>query len=144
MLKAERISCSGPKLSDAQTRNFEAIKHSWARLCQVICNYMGAEGLSVGISRYEGDARMDPGDNGIYVIEGWRIARRLTTEYGPGWEPAGMREVRPEEEQDVYPRAEMLRDIDAAQPEDQRLGAYLDAEEVPASGVVPGDVITLM
>ena len=29
MLKAERISCSGPKLSDAQTRNFEAIKHNW-------------------------------------------------------------------------------------------------------------------
>lgn len=27
MLKAERISCSGPKLSDAQIRNFEAIKH---------------------------------------------------------------------------------------------------------------------
>ena len=30
MLKAERISCSGPKLSDAQTRNFEAIKHTRA------------------------------------------------------------------------------------------------------------------
>ena len=30
MLEAERISCSGPKLSDAQTRNFEAIKHSSA------------------------------------------------------------------------------------------------------------------
>lgn len=29
MLKAERISCSDPKLSDAQTRNFEAIKHNW-------------------------------------------------------------------------------------------------------------------
>ena len=29
MLKAERIPCSGPKLSDAQTRNFEAIKHTW-------------------------------------------------------------------------------------------------------------------
>ena len=28
MLKAERISCSGPKLSDAQTRNFEAIKYT--------------------------------------------------------------------------------------------------------------------
>ena len=27
MLEAERISCSGPKLSDAQTRNFEAIKY---------------------------------------------------------------------------------------------------------------------
>lgn len=32
MLKAERISCSGPKLSDAQTRNFEAIKHTHARV----------------------------------------------------------------------------------------------------------------
>ena len=30
MLKAERISCSDPKLSDAQTRNFEAIKHTRA------------------------------------------------------------------------------------------------------------------
>lgn len=122
-------------------RSPDADPYGWARLCQVVCNYMGAEGLSVGISRYEGDARMDPGDNGIYVIEGWRIARRLTTEYGPGWEPVGMREVRPEEEQDVYSRAETLRDIDAAQPEDQRLGAYLDAEEVPASGVVPGDEV---
>ncbi len=28
MLNAERISCSGPKLSDAQTRNFEALKHT--------------------------------------------------------------------------------------------------------------------
>lgn len=30
MLKAERISRSGPKLSDAQTRNFEAIKYTAA------------------------------------------------------------------------------------------------------------------
>ena len=28
MLKAVRISCPDPKLSDAQTRNFEAIKHT--------------------------------------------------------------------------------------------------------------------
>lgn len=36
MLKAERISCSGPKLSDAQTRNFEAIKHNgeYYRVCR--------------------------------------------------------------------------------------------------------------
>lgn len=31
MLKAERISRSGPKLSDAQTRNFEAIKYNLDR-----------------------------------------------------------------------------------------------------------------
>lgn len=84
----------GAFLEYCELRGFRAPDgdtYGWARLCQVICNYMGAEGLSVGISRYEGDARMDPGDNGIYVIEGWRIACRLTTEYGPGWEPAGMR-----------------------------------------------------
>lgn len=115
--------------------------YGWARLCQVISNYMGADGLSVGISAYEGDERMDPGDNGIYIIEGWRIVQRLRTEYGPDWETVGMREVRPEEEQDEYGRDEMLRDIDAAQPEDQRLGAYLDAEEVPVSEVVPGDEV---
>ena len=28
MLKAERVSRSDPKLSDAQTRNFEAIKYN--------------------------------------------------------------------------------------------------------------------
>lgn len=39
--------------------------YGWARLCQAVANFMGADGLSVGISRYEGDARMDPGDNGI-------------------------------------------------------------------------------
>ena len=92
----------GAFLEYCELRGFRAPDsdtYGWARLCQVICNYMGAEGLSV------------------------------------------MREVRPEEEQDVYPRAEMLRDIDAAQPEDQRLGAYLDAEEVPASRVVPGDEV---
>jgi hypothetical protein len=33
MLEAERISCSGPKLSDAQTRDFEAIKHSNEGAC---------------------------------------------------------------------------------------------------------------
>lgn len=115
--------------------------YGWARLCQVVANFMGAEGLSVGISRCLGDAHMDPGDNGIYVIEGWRIAERLRTEYGPGWEPIGMRDVRPEEEQRAHDRAEMLRAIDASQPEGQRLGAYLDAEEVPVAEVVPGDEV---
>ncbi len=105
--------------------------HGWARVCQAVANFMGADGLSVGISRYEGDARMDPGDNGIYVIEGWRIAERLRAEYGPGWEPTGIRDVRPEDEQRAHDRAEMLRAIDASRPEGQRLGAHLDAECFP-------------
>ena len=36
---------------------------------------------------------MDSGGNGIYVIEGWRIAERLTTEYGEDWKPVGVRSV---------------------------------------------------
>ena len=36
MLKAERISRSGPKLSDAQTRNFEAIKYTRRFPCPAI------------------------------------------------------------------------------------------------------------
>lgn len=115
--------------------------YGWARLCQVVANFMGAEGLSVGVSRYEGDERMDPGDNGVYVIEGWRVAGRLRRGYGADGEPRGMRPVEEWEEQRAHDRAEMLREIDASQPEDQRLGAYLDAEEVPTSEVVPGDEV---
>ena len=103
-------------------------EYGWARLCQVVANFMGAGGLSVGISRYEGDARMDPGDNGIYVIRGWEIVDRVYP-------------YEPFEEEREYPLGEMLGAIDASQPEDQRLGAYLDAEEVPVSEIVPGDEV---
>lgn len=66
MLKAERISCSGPKLSDAQTRNFEAIKHKpafpdagstsgWAREAM---EWAVAEGLFSG---YGATGELRPG-----------------------------------------------------------------------------------
>lgn len=103
-------------------------EYGWARLCQVIANFMGAGGLSVGISKYTTDERMDPGDNGIYVIRGWEIVDRVY--------PWGSFE-----EQDEYPLDMMLKEIDAAQPPDQRLGAFLDAEEVPTSSVEVGDEI---
>ena len=47
MLKAERISCSGPKLSDAQTRNFEAIKHKYDEPVD-LSGYDRALGLAEG------------------------------------------------------------------------------------------------
>lgn len=115
--------------------------YGWARLCQVVSNFMGADGLSVGISRCEDDERMDPDDNGIYVIEGWRIVDRLRTGYDADWNPVGLVKVAPEDEQMRYDRDEMLREIDEAQPENQRLGAYLDAEEVPVSEVSVGDEV---
>lgn len=50
--------------------------YGWARLCQVVGNFFGGT-LSVGIMPYSDDGRMDPGDNGIYIIEEWRIADRI-------------------------------------------------------------------
>ena len=52
MLKAERISRSGPKLSDAQTRNFEAIKYN-------LCDWI--DELAPGQRKYRGaNPKADP------------------------------------------------------------------------------------
>ena len=53
--------------------------YGWARLAQVVGNFFGGA-LSVGVGAYTTDVRMDPGDNGVYVIDGWRIAERLRAE----------------------------------------------------------------
>ncbi len=50
--------------------------NGWARLCQVVGNFFGAGGLSVGISRYAGDAVESDEDNGLYLLDGWEIAGR--------------------------------------------------------------------
>ena len=92
--------------------------YGWARLCQVMGNFFGGS-LSLGLGGYTTDRRMDPGDNGIYVIEGWRIVDRIHTCGGC-------------EEQLVYDFGEMLRAFDEAMPERLRLGGFLDSVEVPA------------
>lgn len=102
----------------------ESDTYGYARLCQVLGNYFGADGLSVGIDTYTTDEQMDPGDNGIYVTEGWAIVERIGGhDYGS----------------EGYDHDEMLRDIDKSQPEDQQLGAYLDADVVPVSDLSVGD-----
>ncbi|HJG38011.1 hypothetical protein [Enorma phocaeensis] len=40
-----------------------------------------------------------------------------------------------------YPLDEMLKEIDTAQPKDQRLGDFLDAEEVPVTSLEVGDEV---
>ena len=50
--------------------------YGWARLCQVVGNFFGGT-LSVGIAPYSDDRRMNPGDNGIYVVDGWKIVDRI-------------------------------------------------------------------
>lgn len=84
--------------------------YGWARLCQVVANFMGGNGLSVGILPYTTDEHMVAygDDNGVYVIEGWRIVDRVYP-----WEGF--------EEHEDYELGAMLLEIDASQPEDQRL-----------------------
>lgn len=103
-------------------RSPDTDEYGWARLCQVVGNFMGADGLSVGVSRYTTDERENPGDNGIYVVKGWSIVDRVYP-------------YVPFHEQAEYPLDDMLKEIDATQPVDQQLGAYLDAEEVSVSSV---------
>lgn len=103
--------------------------YGWARMCQVMGNFFGGS-LSLGIGEYTTDKRMDPGDNGIYVIDGWRIVDRIHTCGGS-------------EEQLEYDFDEMLRAFDEAMPEGLRLGEFLDSVEVPASEVKLGDEVWL-
>lgn len=60
----------------------EQDNYGWARLCEVIGIFMGRNGLSVGIDRYD---RLDTnnGDNGVYIIKDWQIIDR---EFAPSRE----------------------------------------------------------
>jgi len=48
--------------------------YGWARLCQVICNYVGGT-VSVGIDTLD-NLDTDNWDNGTYIIEKWEIVGR--------------------------------------------------------------------
>ena len=109
-------------------------------MCQVMGNFFGGS-LSLGIGPYTTDRQMDPGDNGIYVIEGWRLVDHPRTEYDESWNAVGMRSFEPSEEYDWHEFDDMLRAFDAAMPERLRLGGVLDSIEVPVSEVVLGDEV---
>ena len=78
--------------------------YGWARLCQVIGNFFGGE-LSIGIDKYD-KLDKDNGDNGVYVIENWNIVDRLFISLP---------------EQHEYDLIGMLKSINNAQPEKERL-----------------------
>lgn len=114
--------------------------YGFTRMCQVVGNFFGGS-TSLGIRPYTTDRQMDPGDNGIYVLDGWRIADHLRTEYDPDWNPVGMRSFEPAEEQDWHTFDGMLRSLDEAMPAELRLGELLDSVEVPASELKEGDEV---
>ena len=103
--------------------------YGWARLCQVMGNFFGGS-TSLGIGAYTADKLMNPGDNGIYVIDGWKIVDRVYP-------------YARFEEQCEYDFDDMLRSFDEVMPENLRLGKFLDAVEVPANEVEVGDEVWL-
>lgn len=86
-------------------REPDSDNYGWARLAQVIANYFGSDGLSIGIDKVN-YLDCDNGDNGTYLIEGWNIVGRKYFDW---------------KEQDVYPLEDMLKDIDSRQPEHSQL-----------------------
>lgn len=80
--------------------------YGWARLCQVLGNFFGADGLSVGVDKCK-NLDCDNYDNGVYLIDGWKIVGRA---YHNG------------REDNSYDLVGMCIAIDNCQPERQRLG----------------------
>lgn len=101
-----------------------------ARFCQVVGNFFGG-GLSVGIETdvKETEEYAEWMDNGIYVIDGWNICKRIGYESG----------------REGYELKEMLLEIDSRQPESDQLGEdYILADVVDASEVSIGDKVYIM
>lgn len=101
--------------------------YGWARLCQVIGNFFGGTN-SVGIDVIS-NLDCDNFDNGVYIIEGWKIVGREHFEGA---------------EQMNYKLEDMLIDIDESMPKDEQLGDYLKSKEIPTSEVKIGDTVILI
>ena len=100
--------------------------YGMARFCQVVGNFFGG-GLSIGIDTdiYETKDAAEWIDNGIYVVKGWEIVRRIG-----GFEG-----------REGYDLDEMLHEIDVRQPLTERLGDFLDGVETDISEVKIGDTV---
>ena len=81
---------------DMNFRKPEEDSYGWARLCQVIANYFGSDGLSIGIDILE-NLDCANGDNGLYIIKDWGIVGR---EFFEG------------EEQEHHNKEDLLLEID--------------------------------
>ncbi len=98
-----------PILDYCRIRGFRAPDeddYGYARLAQIVCNFMGGDGYSVGVGRLD-RLDMNNGDNGTYVLEGWRVVERL---HYSG------------EEQNEYDYDKFIMNLDECQPESQKIG----------------------
>lgn len=98
-----------PMLAYCKLRGFRSPEtdcYGWARFCQIAGNYLGGDGLSLGVD----DINLldcDNYDNGVYIIKDWTIVGR---EYARG------------EEQNSYDFRDFIRYLDSCQPAQQQLG----------------------
>lgn len=81
-------------------RRPEQDSYGWARLVQVIANFLGPSGTSVGIDTLD-NLDCDNGDNGVYIIKDWQIVGR---------------KYAPEQEQQDYSLADIVAAIKKRQP----------------------------
>lgn len=99
--------------------------YGMARFVQVVANFFGGS-LSIGIEENckETEEWAEGLDNGIYVVDGWEIAKRIGgTDLSEG-----------------YDRKEMLITIDKSQPTEEQLGEeFFDSEPTPISDIKIGD-----
>lgn len=98
--------------------------YGWARLCQVIGNFFGGS-TSIGIDTVD-KLDCDNYDNGVYIIEGWKIVDRKYHNYA---------------EQMNYKLEDMLMDIDKSMPKKEQIGEYLKAKEILTNEVKVGDTV---
>lgn len=86
-------------------RSPETDSYGWARLCQVIANFFGGDGLSIGIDEFD-KLDCDNHDNGVYIIKNWEIIGR---------------EYAPEREQKGYNLLKSIKFINSKQPENMQI-----------------------
>lgn len=99
-------------------RSPDVDNYGWARLVQVIANFFGGDGLSIGFDKCS-KLDCDNYDNGVYIIRGWEIVDR---------------QYKRNSEQHGYDLAEMVQYIDECQPVKMQLGAERIAEALAKLG----------
>lgn len=103
----------------------EKCNYGFARLTQVISNLFGGHD-SIGIDLLS-NLDCDNRDNGVYIIEDWKIVDR--------------KYFTNKREQHNYNLDEMLLLIDSKMPEDEQIKEYIEAKEVSTINLKPGDTI---
>lgn len=100
-----------PLLEYCRLRGFRGLPddYGYARMAQVMANFLGGDGLSIGLGPVDG-LDQDNYDNGVYVVQGWKIVDRMFFE--------------DRKEQDAYNFDEFLTALDESQGH-QRIGGLM-------------------